>query len=290
MCTRIASAGVTALLLVASAIPAAVTAGAEFDGHRVGSHGRGHAARPLRLTGKPTATLIMLPGGKRHGRFRPRRHRPADGEQLPLAHAGVMAGAGFRGGRALSPNGMSLLGYRHTPAYAAAIGQAVDFVRSRANVPVWLIGTSQGTTAAVGAAARLGDKVAGIVLMSPVTGRSSAGETPVRQRAGAGRGPGADRYEQRRYVPGEPARRSGRDRRRAHSGAAHAHPLPGERADPGASVRRAVPAWVFRDRTGRGRGSSTMGRISRRPRRSMIPVPAARRRSGRSLLQHHAKV
>jgi hypothetical protein len=31
----------------------------------------------------------------------------------------------------------SLLGQRHTPAYAATIGRAVDFVRSRANAPVW---------------------------------------------------------------------------------------------------------------------------------------------------------
>jgi pimeloyl-ACP methyl ester carboxylesterase len=76
-----------------------------------------------------------------------------------------------------SPNGMSLLGYRHTPAYAAVIGQAVDFVRTRANLPVWLVGTSQGATAAVGGAARLGGKVAGIVVMSSVTGRNSAGES-----------------------------------------------------------------------------------------------------------------
>ena len=63
------------------------------------------------------------------------------------------------------------------PAYAATIGQAVDFVRSRANVPVWLVGTSQGATAAVGGGARLGGKVAGIVVASSVTGRSSSGET-----------------------------------------------------------------------------------------------------------------
>ena len=72
---------------------------------------------------------------------------------------------------------MSLTGYRHTPAYAGAIGQAVDFVRGRENVPVWLVGTSQGATAAVGAAARIVGKIAGIVVMSSITGRSSAGET-----------------------------------------------------------------------------------------------------------------
>jgi len=42
---------------------------------------------------------------------------------------------------------------------------------------VWLVGASQGSTAAVGGGARLGDKVAGIILISSVTGRSSSGET-----------------------------------------------------------------------------------------------------------------
>jgi hypothetical protein len=88
-----------------------------------------------------------------------------------------MAGEGLCHRCSSPPNGMSLLGYCHTPVYATAIGEAVGFVAGRANVPVWLVGTSQGTTAAVGGAARVGGKIAGIVLMSSVTGRSSAGET-----------------------------------------------------------------------------------------------------------------
>jgi len=47
---------------------------------------------------------------------------------------------------------MSLLGHRHTLAYAAKIGQAVDTLAAR-QVPIWLIGSSQGSTAAVGGAA-----------------------------------------------------------------------------------------------------------------------------------------
>lgn len=76
-----------------------------------------------------------------------------------------------------SPNNQSLMGQRHAPAYAAAIGQAVDFVRSRANAPVWLVGTSQGSIAAANGAARLGGKVAGVVLSSSVSRRSQSGET-----------------------------------------------------------------------------------------------------------------
>ena len=125
----------------------------------------------------PRAVLIMLPGGNGMIDF------GADGTFRGMAGGFLLRtlpswqAQGFAVAVLTPPNGMSLLGYRHTAAYASAIGQAVDFVRSRANAPVWLVGASQGTTAAVGAAARLGSKVAGIVLMSSVTGRSSAGET-----------------------------------------------------------------------------------------------------------------
>ena len=44
-----------------------------------------------------------------------------------------------------APDGTSLTGQRHLPAYAEAIGRAIDFGRSRAALPVWLIGTSAGT-------------------------------------------------------------------------------------------------------------------------------------------------
>jgi hypothetical protein len=76
-----------------------------------------------------------------------------------------------------APNGTSLLGRRHLPAYLDAISRAIDFGRSRANLPVWLIGTSQGSTAAVNGAAHLGTKVSGVVLASSVTRSGRAGET-----------------------------------------------------------------------------------------------------------------
>jgi hypothetical protein len=76
-----------------------------------------------------------------------------------------------------APNGTSLFGRRHQPAYVDAIGRAIDFGRSRANLPVWLIATSQGSIAAVNAAAHLGSKVSGVVLASSVTRPGRAGET-----------------------------------------------------------------------------------------------------------------
>ena len=77
-----------------------------------------------------------------------------------------------------APNATSLTGQRHLLAYADAIGRAIDFGRSHAALPVWLIGTSSGTTAAVNGAAHLGAKVSGAVLTSSVTRRTGAsGET-----------------------------------------------------------------------------------------------------------------
>lgn len=74
------------------------------------------------------------------------------------------------------PNGQSLIGRRSTSAYAAELDRVVDFARSRSNVPVWLIGTSQGATGAVNGGAHL-SKVAGVVLTSSVTQRNRADET-----------------------------------------------------------------------------------------------------------------
>jgi pimeloyl-ACP methyl ester carboxylesterase len=68
-----------------------------------------------------------------------------------------------------SPNNRSLMGQRSGAGYAAALGAAVDFARSRSNAPVWLVGTSMGSIAAANGAAHLGPKVAGVVLTSAVT-------------------------------------------------------------------------------------------------------------------------
>ena len=125
----------------------------------------------------PRAALVMLPGGNGMVEIGHDGSIRRMGESFLLRTLPLWQARGFAVAVLSSPNGMSLLGYRHTPAYAATIGQAVDFISGRANVPVWLVGASQGSIAAVGAAARLGAKVGGIVMISSVTGRSSSGET-----------------------------------------------------------------------------------------------------------------
>ena len=113
----------------------------------------------------PRAVLILLPGGNGMVDFGPDGgfRRGGDGflqRTLPLWQE-----QGFAVAVLTPPNGMSLLGYRHTEDYDAAIGIAVDYLKGSAGVPIWLVGSSQGTIAAVGGAARLGAKIAGIVVV-----------------------------------------------------------------------------------------------------------------------------
>ena len=125
----------------------------------------------------PRAVLIMLPGGNGMVEIDKNGGIRRMGESFLLRTLPLWQAQGFAVVVMTPPNGMSLLGHRHSAAYAATIGEVVDWLRGLAEVPVWLIGTSQGAIAAIGAGARLGGKIAGIVVASSITGRSSSGET-----------------------------------------------------------------------------------------------------------------
>jgi pimeloyl-ACP methyl ester carboxylesterase len=125
----------------------------------------------------PRALLVMLAGGD---------GTVAISDQGAVTHLQVnfllrtqplWLGQGFAVAVLGPPNGASLLGQRHTPAYADAMARAIDFARGRINAPVWLLGTSMGSIAAANGAAHLPGRVAGVVLTSSVASRTSAGET-----------------------------------------------------------------------------------------------------------------
>jgi hypothetical protein len=78
-------------------------------------------------------------------------------------------GQGFSVAIPGSPNGRTLMGHRQDPDYVDAIARTIDFVRSRATAPVWLIGTSMGSIGAASGAAHLPSRIAGVVLTSSVT-------------------------------------------------------------------------------------------------------------------------
>ena len=123
----------------------------------------------------PRATLIMFPGGS--GIVGVSANGATTNLNFLVRTLPLWLAQGFAVEILDAPNGTSLLGQRHTSGYAAAIDRAIDFARSRANAPVWLVGTSQGSTAAANGAAHLGGKIAGGVLSSSVTRQGRAGET-----------------------------------------------------------------------------------------------------------------
>ena len=137
----------------------------------------GGTERVLFLGGQGArALLVLLPGGDGVIGLDSGGGIHQLGENFLVRTLGQWTAQGFDVVLPDAPNGASLNGKRHLPAYSDAIGKAVDFGRSRAALPVWLIGTSAGSTAAVNGAAHLGPKVSGAVLTSSVT-RSGAVET-----------------------------------------------------------------------------------------------------------------
>jgi hypothetical protein len=133
----------------------------------------------------PPALLFMLAGGDGIVELANSGAILRLGSNFLLRTQPLWLGQGFAVAILGPPNGASLLGQRHTSAYADAIGRAVDFARTRANAPVWLLGTSQGSTAAANGAAHLGGKVTGVVLTSSVTRSNNSGETVFDSELGA---------------------------------------------------------------------------------------------------------
>lgn len=129
----------------------------------------------LTAPANPRATLIMFSGSAGIVAF------SADGtphnDNFLIRTRPLWLAQGFAIAVLGSPNDRTLNGHRHEPAYADAIGRAVDFVRARINAPIWLVGTSQGSIGAAYGAAHLPGKVAGVVLISSVAGHSNSGET-----------------------------------------------------------------------------------------------------------------
>ena len=123
----------------------------------------------------PRATVILLAGGDGIVQIGPGGE--ASNYNFLIRTRNLWAQYGINAVILGSPDNRSLMGQRSQPAYAAALGIAVDFARSRSNVPVWLVGTSQGSVAAANGGARLGGKVAGVVLTSSVTRVSRSDET-----------------------------------------------------------------------------------------------------------------
>ena len=132
----------------------------------------------------PRAVIFAFAGGDGTVSFTPSGQFTHMGGNFVLRTESLWLAQGFA--FATLGSSSSLLGQRHGPAYAATIGRALDFIRTKTTAPIWLVGTSMGSIAAANGAAHLPRKVAGVVLTSSVAGANRAsGETVFDSNLGA---------------------------------------------------------------------------------------------------------
>jgi hypothetical protein len=125
----------------------------------------------------PKATIVMLPGGAGDIGIEQSGDLRHDDNFVVRTRAMWVA----RGYAVLIPdtvNGDNLRGLRSSPAYAALVGELVGFAHSRSSAPVFLLGTSQGSIAAMNGAAHLSaGQLGGLVLTESVSRQGGSHET-----------------------------------------------------------------------------------------------------------------
>lgn len=127
----------------------------------------------LRPDTAPVATVLLYSGGsgnlgiKRNGDIR-------NGGNFLVRSRDLFAKQGFLVAVVDRPSdwaGADSATFRLTPAHAEDAAAIVRVLRERAPGPIWFVGTSRGTISVANIASRLGgDRIAGIVLTSSVTG------------------------------------------------------------------------------------------------------------------------
>lgn len=171
-----------AVVCVALIVPTASNADDGLDGSqqivRTLSLPNGERQRVLYITPpRPRAAIVMLPGGT---------------GDIGLASDGTIAhGQNFvvrtrrlwldRSFAVLIPDaldGANMRGERSSADYAAVVARLVEFAHAEAKVPVFLLGTSQGSIAAMNAASTLDPgQIAGVVMTESVSREGKSGET-----------------------------------------------------------------------------------------------------------------
>ncbi|HXP75270.1 MAG TPA: alpha/beta hydrolase [Stellaceae bacterium] len=129
----------------------------------------------------PVAALILFPGGDGVIKLGT-DGTPAAGGNFLVRTRDSWVAQGLAVAIPDVPSSMrGLFNNRTTADYADDIAQIMAYVRTQTKAPIWLVGTSQGTNAAVGGASRLTKgEIAGIVLTSSLTregGRPELKET-----------------------------------------------------------------------------------------------------------------
>lgn len=125
----------------------------------------------------PKATIIMFPGGAgdiglaKDGEIR-------RGKNFVVRTRELWAARGYAVVVLDTTERENLRGFRSSPEYARLISQVVDTIRKSIAAPVFLLGTSQGSIAAMNGAAHAGaGAVAGVILTESVSIKGGSHET-----------------------------------------------------------------------------------------------------------------
>ena len=121
--------------------------------------------------GTPRATAILFAGGT--GRLRLAKGLPLKSRNFLVRSRNLFAEKGFLTITVDAPSDRQddgLLDFRHSAEHMTDIKTVIAWARKRANIPVWLIGTSRGTVSAAHAGTML--DADGIVFSASVTRES----------------------------------------------------------------------------------------------------------------------
>lgn len=128
-----------------------------------------------------SATLVLLPGGA--GGIGMRDGRPQSGNFL-VRSRDLFAAEGFNVAIVGRPSDVSDMttAFRAGAAHIEDLRRVVTDLRARADVPLWLVGTSRGTVSAAAAAIAIGPpQLAGVVLTSSITAFKVPGAVPTQR-------------------------------------------------------------------------------------------------------------
>lgn len=121
-----------------------------------------------------TATVVLFSGGT--GGIGFRDGEPKSGNFL-IRSRDEFAKAGFNVALMGNPSDMPKLTpvFRQSSEHFVDVRSVVQDIRARSHVPIWLVGTSQGTISAAAAGIDLGAAIQGVVLTATLSGQQVGG-------------------------------------------------------------------------------------------------------------------
>jgi len=119
------------------------------------------------------ASVILFAGGDGNLRLSDDGRAGSNGNNFLVRTRAAWAAQGFQVAVVDAPSdradrGVTAGNFRGSADHAADIAAVIGFLKQQAAVPVWLVGTSRGTTSAAAVGIRLRDRIDGLVLTSTI--------------------------------------------------------------------------------------------------------------------------